>query len=126
MAEKGQDTAEAAKPAAFQHLSIPAADLAAAQAFYGNVFGWTFMPHRDDYVLFDDGGYGGGLTSEQHPGVDGVLPYLLVADIPATLAKVTAAGGKVLINETPAGDSGGFAVFTDPHGNRIGLYSPGD
>jgi predicted enzyme related to lactoylglutathione lyase len=125
MSEQENTAEHAARQVAFQHLSIPASDLAAAQAFYGSVFGWTFMPNTPDYVLFDDGGYGGGLTSTPHAGVDGILPYLLVSDIPATLAQVTAAGGAVLISETPVGEDGGYAVFTDPHGNRIGLYSPG-
>jgi predicted enzyme related to lactoylglutathione lyase len=113
------------KPAAFQHLSIPAADIAVAQAFYGSVFGWTFTPHGDDYVLFDDGGHGGGLTSEPQAGAGGPLPYLLVADIPGTLAQVVAAGGRVLVAAGAVGeDAGSTAVFADPHGNRIGLYSP--
>ena len=53
----------------------------------------------------------------------GVLTYVMVDSIDATLKKVTAAGGEVA---TPAkrigGGSDAFAMFRDPAGNLFGLY----
>lgn len=51
----------------------------------------------------------------------GWLPYVQVDDVPATLALVRAAGGKVLREPDPAILGGQFAVFADPLGGVLGV-----
>jgi predicted enzyme related to lactoylglutathione lyase len=49
--------------------------------------------------------------------------YIMVDDIPDTLRKIEAAGGRVLTPRTDiAPGSGAFAVFADPAGTEFGLY----
>lgn len=107
------------------HLNIPATDLQQSQRFYGAIFGWTFTPNTDSYVLFDDGGHGGGLSLDTRvaPGA-GVLLFIQAADLEQTLAAVRAHGGTVVKEPAPTGGGGMYAVFTDPAGNRMGLATP--
>lgn len=42
------------------HLNIPSRELNESAAIYGDVFGWEFTPNTDEYLLFNDGGHGGG------------------------------------------------------------------
>lgn len=50
---------------------------------------------------------------------------LVVDDLDAALARVDAAGGRV-INEREEHDYGRFGWFTDPDGNRVELWEPPD
>jgi predicted enzyme related to lactoylglutathione lyase len=79
-----------------------------------------------DYVMFDvEPGPGGGF-----PKADGetykkgdVIVYISTDDIEATLAKVEELGGKTLLPKTEIPNMGWFAFFSDPTGNRVGLYT---
>jgi uncharacterized protein len=51
----------------------------------------------------------------------GWLPYVQVDDVPAILARVRAAGGKVLREPDPAILGGQMAVFSDPLGGVLGV-----
>lgn len=51
----------------------------------------------------------------------GWLPYVVVDDVPATLALVTQAGGRVLVAPNPAVLDGQLAVFADPAGGVLGI-----
>ncbi|MDH4114832.1 MAG: hypothetical protein OEU89_05125, partial [Burkholderiaceae bacterium] len=51
------------------------------------------------------------------------LPYVQVDDVPATLARVRAGGGKVLRAPDPAILDGQFAVFADPQGAVLGILN---
>ncbi|MBI2900707.1 MAG: VOC family protein [Planctomycetes bacterium] len=112
-------------PAPICYLEIPAPDLGKAGTFYHAVFGWTVAP-SGDYRIFRTGenSLEGGLDPRK-PVVDGgILIYLKVADIPATLDEVRAAGGSVVQEKTQVGPEWGFfAIFRDPNGNRVGLWS---
>jgi PhnB protein len=102
------------------YLQIPALDVEASAAFYASVFGWRIR--RDGQrVAFDDtvGEVSGSWTTSMPPGP---LPYVLVDDVPATLAAVEAAGGSVVeqASGTPPEQLGRFA---DPAGNVVGVAS---
>jgi uncharacterized protein len=51
----------------------------------------------------------------------GWLPYVQVDDVPATLERVRAAGGRVLREPDPAILGGQLAVFADPLGGVLGI-----
>jgi len=54
---------------------------------------------------------------------DRLLVYLATDDIDATLATVEAHGGKTVLPKTEIPHVGWWAVFTDPTGNHLALYT---
>jgi predicted enzyme related to lactoylglutathione lyase len=113
---------------AIVHVEIPAADPASAARFYGELFGWK--SERDaslDYTMFRAGsGPGGGfpkLNEEYQTRPDSVMISVDTDDIEATLAKVEALGGQTVVPKSEIPNMGWFAVFRDPTGNRIGLWT---
>jgi predicted enzyme related to lactoylglutathione lyase len=115
-------------PAPICYLEIPAPDVERAIAFYESVFGWTITPSdltAEPYAMFSTGE--GALSGGLHPGRPvrdgGVIIYLQVDDIAATLEAVLAAGGSIVEEKTAIGaDYGYSAVFSDPNGNHVGLW----
>lgn len=109
------------------HVEIPADDPSAAGAFYAEVFGWQIQtdPVRNYHLFEPQRGPGGAFvqTGETTGAKIGeVLIYVFTDDIDATLEKVETLGGKMLTPKTEV-PQGWFAVFADPAGNRIALYS---
>jgi uncharacterized protein len=103
-------------------------DLAASQSFYSSLFGWTFeaMPGMDTMAFFTTpGGKMGGITSEMAPSAEGVTLYINCDGVAAKLAEIEAAGGTTVMPamQIPGGAFGYIAHFTDPQGNRHGLWS---
>lgn len=115
------------------HLEIPAHDTQAASKFYADVFGWEMTTDPTySYTQFNPGaGPGGGFVSiagapeamnVQYKAGE-VLVYLGSDDIDADLAKVTAHGGAVVLTRTEIPGIGAFAIFTDPTGNKLALFT---
>lgn len=108
------------------HIEIPAADVSGAAQFYEKLFGWK-MEHAAefDYTMWSDGaGYGGGFNkvSEENP-VGEVLVYIHSDDIDADLKHVEKLGGSVVRPKTDIPGVGWFALFKDPTGNTLALYT---
>src|SRR5580704_16203048 len=89
--------------ARFRHLALNADDVERAKGFYQEVFGWTFRRAGPlGYHQTHDVGDGliGALQGRREikPGVrmPGVEATLAVDDIDATLAAVTARGGRIM------------------------------
>jgi predicted enzyme related to lactoylglutathione lyase len=116
----------------FDWIEIRTRDAEETVRFYENVFGWrvTGEATADGTAvwLFDTGGEPrmqnlrrGGIWSRPSDESLGVVVYILVEDIEATLGKVTALGGKVVGPKAPQG-SAYRAYFADPSGNVLGLW----
>ena len=111
------------------YLEIPAPDVEKACAFYSKVFGWDVTPSTlSDKTYWEfstgDGQLGGGLDPRLPVQDGGVLPYLKVSDIAEALAAINDAGGSVVRKKFDIGGGYGFsALFKDPNGNQIGLFS---
>lgn len=107
-------------------LEIPAADVEESARFYEAVFGWTLDRTQDpDYPMFTDssGGVGGAFVTWREPTEDGILPYVAVPDIDATLRTIGENGGSTIKEKTPIVEGKDwFAVARDPAGNALGLY----
>ncbi len=116
------------------HIEIPAQDLAKTSAFYKEIFGWEIKADPGmNYVLFQsppmqgvEPGIAGGL-----PRIDGevykpgdVIVYIGSDDIEADLKRIEALGGKRLLPKTEIPNTGWYAFFADPSGNRLALFSP--
>lgn len=116
-------------PATVVYLEIPAPDFAGSKRFYAGVFGWQL--HDSDvpgmeYAIVSGAGLDAALDGRKQPSSDGVLIYLKVENIPASLARIAQAGGRELQKKAPVvegRDFGFFAVFSDPCGNRLGLWA---
>ena len=111
------------------HLEISASDTKAAAEFYSKVFGWKIETEETmNYVQFlaEEGGIGGAFTEVDDNNPAGTLvPYVTSDDIEASLEKIGANGGSTVVPKTEIPGFGHFAVFTDPTGNKVGLYSGG-
>ena len=112
------------------HIEIPAANSSAAGKFYGDVFGWKIEADQMyNYVQFQaEGGPGGGFVEPTGEAPiqykrDSLLVYLATDDIDATLAQIEAHGGKTVLPKTEIPHVGWWAVFTDPTGNHLALYT---
>jgi predicted enzyme related to lactoylglutathione lyase len=106
------------------YLVIPASDISKSAAFYEAVCGWRLRKRGDGSIAFDDGvgqvsgTWVLGLPPSSQPGI---MIYVMVDDVAATLSAVVANGGEVV---QPIGANAPeiTAHFRDPAGNIIGLY----
>lgn len=115
------------------HIEIPTTDMAASKAFYESVFGWavsvspdgSYGEWRSPVSGDEEKILGGGLDPGMKPSADaGVVLYLAVEDVEASLAAIEAAGGRRVKPKTKISDEHGwFAHFADPSGNRLGVWS---
>lgn len=106
-------------------------DQTAGNAFYADVFGWTFpdkMPMGDmgDYIFAAVGDTTIGATMGKQPdGPAGWQFYFRAPDIEEAAEKVKRSGGTVHAGpmEVPGGDR--IIVASDPEGVRFGVVGPG-
>lgn len=108
------------------YWEIPSTNVAKSSVFYAKLFGWKMEPSSEGYMMFQvKGGLGGGIQKVVRTPGQGVMVYIEVKDIPATLKKVVALGGKVLKPKTEIGNDWGYwAAFKDPGGcSSVGLWS---
>ncbi len=115
-------------------FELPATDLGRAQEFYRSVLNASFKledMNGMQLAIFEaeDGAVSGMLVQGDgyQPSATAAVVYFNGGeDLSPSLAKVEAAGGKILMPKTPIhdGECGYFAIFVDSEGNRVGLYSP--
>lgn len=112
------------------HFDLPADDTARARRFYSSLFpDWKFekYPGEMDFHLIQttdlsgNPGVGGGLGKRMQPD-QRITPYFGVQDLDATLAKVQAAGGNVILPSMAVPKFGYMAVCMDTEGNPFGLW----
>ena len=106
------------------YIEIPATDIARSSEFYKQVFGWRTRQRGDGSLAFDDttgqvsGTWVRGRPAASQPGL---LIYVMVDSVAATLEGIVANGGDIV---QPIGADAPeiTARFRDPGGNVIGLY----
>jgi uncharacterized protein len=111
-------------------IDLTTSDIDRAQDFYGTVFGWTFESAGPDYGGYvnaaKDGRPVAGLMANnpdwQAP--DNWATYFHTADINATAAAVTAAGGTGCLDPMEVPAKGFMAQAVDPSGAFFGLWQP--
>jgi predicted enzyme related to lactoylglutathione lyase len=106
------------------YIEIPATDIAHSAAFYQKVFGWRVRTRGDGSTAFDDtvGQVSGSWVLGRPPhSTPGLLVYVMVESVAATLEIITASGGRIV---QPIGADAPeiTARFADPAGNVVGLY----
>ena len=106
------------------YLEIPAADVETSSSFYAGVFGWQSRRRGDGALAFDDGVgevSGSWVTGRPASTGAGLLVYVMVDDVAATVELVKAKGGEI-VQEVGVDAPEITARFRDPAGNLIGLY----
>lgn len=121
------------------HFELPYEDPDRAARFFAAAFGWELQPlgpEFGDYVLVTTaradakpgapaGAINGGLYRRcdewpaQYPSV-----VIAVADIRASMARVEAAGGRVLGEPMAIPGTGDYVSIFDTEGNRISILQP--
>ena len=106
------------------YLEIPATDVTGSAAFYEAVFGWQIRQRGDGSTAFDDGvgEVSGTWVIGRPPSTQaGVLVYIMVDSVAATMEAVVAQGGEI-VQAIGADAPEVTASFRDPAGNIFGLY----
>jgi len=106
------------------YIEMPATDIARSAEFYKKVFGWQNRKRGDGSTAFDDsvGEVSGTWVLGRPPAAKpGLLFYIMVDSVAATIDAVVAHGGEIV---QPIGaDAPEITTrFRDPGGNVIGLY----
>jgi uncharacterized protein len=103
---------------------------AAAQEFYGGLFGWNVVPNPNsgrgyDLISYAGAGQPAGGIMHTAGGAENHATFLvLVEDVAAVCARAEQLGGKVLNPPVTTPDGLVFADLLDRSGNRFGVFSP--
>ncbi|WP_441246893.1 VOC family protein [Kitasatospora sp. McL0602] len=110
-------------------IDLGSPDTDAAAAFYGAVFGWTFVsagPEAGGYGFFQEGGKTvaalGPLTDEG--AISAWTVYFQTPDADAVAKGVEQAGGTVRVAPFDVMDAGRMAQLTDPTGGDFAIWQP--
>lgn len=105
-------------------------DVEGAKAFYTALFGWETA---DAGPPEESGGYGfflkggkmiAGFGPQQNPGPPAWATYVIVPSADDVAAKVTSAGGQVIVPPMEVMGAGTMGVFTDAQGAFISVWQP--
>lgn len=109
------------------HIEFTTPDLAKAEKFYGELFGWQFMPFQPTEMYFMTPKNWGpcGCMLQGAPATDGkTMIYVNVTDMAKLIAKATKLGATVVKARTEIpGGHGFFAHLKAPDGNLWGIHS---
>ncbi|MEO8634692.1 MAG: VOC family protein [Gemmatimonadales bacterium] len=101
---------------------VSANDLAASGAFYSRLFGWQLQPMSAELTaVMPPGGPMAALRSKIPAGFPGMVPYIGVPDVAATLAQLVTAGATVERASWKVPMVGTLARFKDASGTVYGL-----
>ena len=106
------------------YVELPADDVGVSARFYSDAFGWSIRRRDDGATAFDDtvGGVSGVWVTGRSPsGEPGILIYIMVENMDASIAAVREHGGEI-VQGVGADAPEVTARFRDPAGNIMGLY----
>ncbi len=106
------------------YIEMPAIEISRSADFYAKVFGWKIRQRGDGQTAFDDTTCevsGTWVVGRPPSSVPGLLFYIMVDSVVATIDSVIAHGGEI-VQQIGADAPEITARFRDPGGNVIGLY----
>ncbi len=119
--ESGSGPARTLSPVDYFEIGTP--DPAAAQAFYGDLFGWQFgEPSQPAQYRSVNGGAGGLWNTEALCGATWAVFYVHVDDVSASFAQAVRIGASVALPVINNGQIE-FAHLIDPAGNRFAIWN---
>jgi len=111
-------------------IDLGSPDPQGAADFYGALFGWDVPEGPEEAGGYRIAAVGGlpvaGIGPAQNPGPPVWTTYIDVEDADETAAKVSAAGGQVVVPPMDVFEFGRMAVFVDPVGAFFSVWQPGD
>ncbi len=113
-------------------VDLGSPDAAAAEAFYGGLFGWKAdmdpRPEAGGYGMFTLRGHNvAGLGPQMNSEVPPYWSvYVTVDDADAALDRAAAGGGSVVMGPMDVFDAGRMGVIQDPAGSFISIWQPGE
>ena len=119
-------------PGKFVWADLVTDDVAAAQKFYSQMFGWTYRPVGDYFIACNDDRPLCGMFHRPRPQDQSAQPrwfgYISVPNVGRAEKNVLQLGGRVLIEPKELPKRGEQAVFADPEGAVFGVVrsSTGD
>jgi len=108
------------------HIVIPSKNYQRSKDFYTKVFGWEVQERPGTTSLDILPPSRKGISAELNREEEVVVPSISVSNIEKKLRLIEQFGGKKLKDKTPIGakaEYGYYALFKDPHGNKMCLYS---
>jgi predicted enzyme related to lactoylglutathione lyase len=107
-----------------------AADLDATKDFYAAVLGWEYSGGEPEFggylTVLRNGRMAGGMGPQQDPDDPPKwTTYFAADDAAATAARITDAGGTVLVEPMEVGPMGTMVIARDPQGNVFGVWQSG-
>src|SRR5438309_10649911 len=80
------------------YVEVPAVDIRRSAEFYEKVFGWRIRQRGDGSIAFDDGvgEVSGTWVTGRPPATPGLLIYIMVESIAATIDTLIAHGGELV------------------------------
>lgn len=118
-------------PGAFVWHELNTRDVAASEAFFTRLFGWTIqrMPMESfEYPMIHANGVAiGGIVDMNHMGVPKEVPshfvgYVSVPSVDASADAAKQAGGQVVAGPMDIPGVGRFAVIVDPQGAVLSVF----
>jgi predicted enzyme related to lactoylglutathione lyase len=104
------------------HVEVVGKDGPALQKFYSDVFGWELDTNNPGgYGMLRQDSLSAGIGPASDGGPGHVTFYVGADDPQGTLAKVEAAGGRILMPLTEVAPETTIALFADPEGHVVGL-----
>jgi len=110
----------------FCHIIIPSKDHQRSRIFYEKVFGWKVKEQPGTSSMDILPPLGKGPSAELNSEAEVIVPSIRTSDIEAKLKLIESFGGRKLRDKTPIGkdaEHGYYALFADPYGNLMCLYS---
>jgi predicted enzyme related to lactoylglutathione lyase len=114
----------------FVWYELTTPDVDGSIAFYPTFTKWGTMPFDANYTMWTNGGqpFAGifRLTDEMrsHGVPPNWMPYVASDDVDATMERVKALGGTVVMPAADIPGTGRFGVAQDPQGATFGVYKP--
>ena len=109
------------------HVEFGARDPQATGKFYADLCGWRLnLAEQFDYLMFEAGSGPGGAfvqADEAQLRPEEVRVYIGTDDIEGMLRRAEELGGKILMPKSEIPGTGWIAMFTDPDGRQVGLYT---
>jgi len=107
------------------HVEFMTRDMARLVEFYKDLFGWKKTMDSPTYAVLSpkEGPAVGFAAADDETPSPMITNYILVKDIESTLENVRARGLEIVMQKTEVPNMGWFALFKDPDGNVMGLWT---
>lgn len=109
-------------------LDLSTPDLEGARRFYRQVFGWEYLDIGEQFGHYHyalaNGRPAAGLGQQQPGAPASRLWTIFLASAAGDAERVTAFGGRIVVEPMTVGDAGKMTVCADPSGALFGLWQP--